>query len=167
MRTLSLDMRRAMTAEQTGALPIWLLTVEHPDLPAPIRLSSDATARLSVEPLVYGTVSRGHEYLYVGLTAQVPEDRAEASPALTIGIEGASDQVRQILEATTAPAAATLELVMEAAPDVVEDAYGGFRVIAGSYDQAKGQITLGLPDLSVEPWPAGRFVPSYFPGLFR
>ena len=58
MRTLSLNFRQALFAQESGEIPIFLLTITHPDLPDPIYQSTDATVRLSTYPLTYGTISR-------------------------------------------------------------------------------------------------------------
>jgi hypothetical protein len=47
VRVLSLNFRKALYAQESGEVPIFLLTITHPSLAAPIRLSTDPTARIS------------------------------------------------------------------------------------------------------------------------
>ena len=59
MRVLSLNFREAIFGPESGEVPIFLLTITHPDLDEPVYLTTDATERLGTDPLTYGTVSRG------------------------------------------------------------------------------------------------------------
>ncbi len=51
MAIIPLTVRRAMYAEHSEECEVALVTITHPDLDAPVRVSSDPTERLSVEPL--------------------------------------------------------------------------------------------------------------------
>lgn len=57
MRRVSLNARLAQDALGSDEIYVALFEINHPDLEKPIRLSTDNTERLSVEPLYYGTRS--------------------------------------------------------------------------------------------------------------
>lgn len=51
MTTVSLNFRQSAFAQETGNFPICLLTLTHPSLDAPIRISTDPTVRLTGVPI--------------------------------------------------------------------------------------------------------------------
>ena len=51
MRNVSLNFRTEMFRQESGETPVLLLTITHPDLDQPVRLSTDPTQRLSADPL--------------------------------------------------------------------------------------------------------------------
>lgn len=57
MRRISLNARLAHESEASAEIEVALFTIEHPLLPAPIRLSTDNTERLTDDPPTYGTRS--------------------------------------------------------------------------------------------------------------
>jgi hypothetical protein len=71
-RLVSLNVRVAANAEHASEVPVALVTITHPGLDAPVRLSSDPTSRLSADPLRYGTYHRGDVYEFV---CAAPPDR--------------------------------------------------------------------------------------------
>lgn len=166
MTTLSLNIREAMAAEATGAVPICLLTFTHPDLDTPLRASSDPTTRISIDPLVYGTVSRSLTFLWVPMSPTMPGDDDKSPPQISIVLDALDRSIFAVIRASTTPAVAKLEIVLDTSPDIVEMALDNFKIVTAPYDES--QITLALSQESFwgEPWPAGHMTPLYFPGLF-
>lgn len=165
-RTVSLAMRQAMNAEETGEVPIVLLTITHDDLLQPIRLSSDPTTRFSTDPVMYGTVSRGQQYLFVPFSAVLPDDKEEAAPQARIVIDNIDREMIAILRSTSTPAAVTLDIVLASSPDAVEVSYTGFDLVAAEYDAENITITLQMDAFVTEPFPCDSMNPSNLPGLF-
>ena len=87
MRVLSLNFREAIFGQESGEVPIFLLTITHPQLDEPIYLTTDATERLGTDPLVYGTLSRGVTYLYAGIEVTIPDEQDKSPPASKLTIE--------------------------------------------------------------------------------
>ena len=58
-RRVSLNARQAQIDPVSAEIDVVLIEITHPDLDAPIRLSTDNTERISDEPLIYGTRSPG------------------------------------------------------------------------------------------------------------
>lgn len=166
MRPLSLTMRQAANAEETGQVLAFLITIEHDDLADPIRISSDPTGLLSSSPLLYGTVSRGDTFNFLPLTLKLPDDADDAPPAMQLVLDNVGREAIPLLRSVSTPARVSVELVLASAPDDVEAAWPEFDLVNVSYDA--GQITLQLTvnALVNEPFPAGTFTPGAFGGLF-
>jgi hypothetical protein len=59
-----------------------------------------------------------------------------------------------------------IELVLASSPDVVEVSFPGFLMSGISYNANQVTAELSVETLTLEPFPANTFTPSYFPGLF-
>lgn len=165
-RTVSLTMRQAMNAQETGEVAVILLTITHPDLATPIRLSSDPTTRISTDPLLYGTVSRGQTYYFLPFSAILPDDKDEAPPSARIIIDNIDRELIRLIRSTSTPAAVTLEMVLASAPDSVEIMFPELDLVSADYDAQSVTISLAIDALLTEPYPSGTFDPASFPGLF-
>ena len=164
---VSLNFRKAMNAEHTDEVAVLLIVITHEDMPdGPIRLSTDPTTRFSVDPLVYGTISRGNQYIFLPFIVRLPDERDEAAPQAEFVITNVDRELIRLVRSTTTPATVSIELVLSSAPDYVEREYPEFDLVSADYDG--GSLTLGLSveALAFEPFPAGSFEPSSFGGLF-
>ena len=104
-RSLSLTLRRALNAQEAGEVPAWLLTITHPLLDAPIRLSSDPTVRLTEAPeITYGTVSRGESYMFLPISFPLPDEKGDATPLMRLTLDNVGRELINILRSTTTPA---------------------------------------------------------------
>ncbi len=164
-RTLSLGMREAMNAQETGEVSVALLTLEHPSFPDPLRLSSDPTERLSEEPLTYGTVSRGETYIFCPMGVSLPDDLGERAPAARLMVENVSRELVAVLRDIASPGTARLEIVLASSPDDVEIEYPAFDIVRAQYNANTITLELSIDALTEEPYPARAFDPSGFPGL--
>lgn len=168
MRTLTSEALRAMFAAETGYYPILLLTISHPAMATPLYVSSDATQRLSVTDtdIVYGTVSRGTNFIYLPLTLALPLDSDEEAPRTSISLDNIDRSLVPIIRSLTSPPVITIELVMSCSVNVVEASFPDFDMTSIHYDALVITGTLSLDMLVTEPFPAGTFTPSQFPGIF-
>lgn len=166
-RILSLNARLAAYGEAPADVPVVLVTIDHEELDAPIRLSSDPTVRLSDEPLRYGTISNGEEYDFVLLSVSLPDEEEDTPPAASLVIENVAADMVALVRSVATPLTVDLALVLASAPDALEEHYRWFRSTKISYDAATVSIDLIREPLSTEPWPAQRMTKSRFPGLFR
>lgn len=168
MTTLPMNMLAAAHARETGKVPVFLLRITHPQLAPDILLSTDPTERLSIEPLVYGTTSRGDQYLYVGAKVTVPDDKDRAPPTSKITISDINqDLVPMVRRVRSPPPQLRLELVLADDPDVVEFAFPKLDMI--NVDGARDSLTFEciLDLLLNEGYPAYFFGPAHFAGLFQ
>jgi hypothetical protein len=166
VKSYSLTMRQAMAGASTDEVPVILVTIRHPDLDAPVRLSSDPTERLSFEPLVYGTVSQREAYSYVLMAARVPDSRERAAPRTSLVFENVDADMVSVIRSVVTPATVDLALVLASQPDVIEARWTDLFVVAATYDAERVTLDISREPYTSEPWPAGRITPARFPGLF-
>lgn len=166
MRTLSLNFRQALFAQESGELPVFLLTITHPDLAVPIRLSSDSGERLSVEPLRYGTVSRGETFYFVGMDITLPDEQDGSPPASKMIISNVDRELIPTARSVLSPAQVKLEAVLASAPDDVEFEIPALDMVHLNYDLGQLTFDLMIDSLASEPFASGSFDPASFPGLF-
>jgi hypothetical protein len=166
VRTLSLNFRAAVFAQESGEVPIFLLTITHPSLSAPILLSSDATARITTDPLLYGTISRGNTFLYVGMQISLPDDEDQSPPAAKMIISNVDRSIIPLIRSILLPPSVTIECVLASALDTVELSVPAMDMVDVTYDAAQLTFDLAIDAMALEPYPAGNFDPASFPGLF-
>lgn len=165
-RTLSGNFVSAAMAQDTDEVLICLLTVAHPELATPIYLSSDPTTRISDDPLIYATVSRTHEHLFLPFEWTFPDDRSDAPPTVKLTIDNIERTLVGILRSFSTPPTILIEVVLASSPDVVEIAVPGLILSDVTIDEHAVSATLVADSLINEPHPAGQFTPGGFPGLF-
>lgn len=166
MRVLSLNFRHALFDLASGEVPIFLLTISHPSLDNPIYLTTDATERLSTDPLTYGTVSRGTTFLYAGIDVTIPNEQDKSPPAAKLTIANVSRDLIPLARSINTPPTVMIEAVLASAPDDVEMNWPALDMSNLTYDAATLQFDLTMDALVTEPYPSGSFSPAYFPGLF-
>lgn len=165
-RSLSLTMREAANAQETGEVPVFLLTFTHADLAEPIRLSTDPTSRITTTPLVYGTVSRSNTYTFLPMQIALPEEGEDVPPTARLILDNVSRDLVAALRETDEPASVTIEMVLASDPDTVEIEFPAFDFAGADYDAEAITVHLAVPSLATEPYPSGTFNPAEFPGLF-
>jgi len=170
--SVSLDFRTAAYSQETGRYLIALITISHAALASDILLSTDPTQRLigagytSDTEVVYGTVSRGENYIFYPLRLSLPDDTDEGPGSMTIEIDNIHRELVATIRSIFTPAEMTVELVLDNALDTIEAQWPAFQLTNLKYDAnvITGTLSLELEDR--EPFPAGSFTPSYFAGLF-
>jgi len=164
MRTIPLAALQEMFKLSPGEFPITLLEISRgEDI---IRLSSDATQRISEDPIVYGTISAGETYIYFPFELTLPQDRAESISGVKIQVENVSAEIGWWLRKSTVKPTATIKIISSGDLD-------NPIMILPDYDLASfqgGTMTIEgeliLSTLESEPYPGYTFTPGYFPGLF-
>jgi hypothetical protein len=165
MPYVSLDMRRAMLAEATGDVGVVLVTISHPDLEEPLRLSSDNAERFSVEPLVYGTRSNGADYLFALRGITLPDADYTGAGSGQLVIDDIDGRFERALRAVDGEVAVLFQIVRAAAPDEVEFVYGDMRVVQSA--GVAGVLTLDLAYVDGdEPCPCDTMGKENCSGLF-
>ncbi|MFO1126382.1 MAG: hypothetical protein U1E25_14635 [Methylocystis sp.] len=159
-----MTIRQSMYAEHSEECEVALVTITHPSLAVPVRLSSDPTERLSVDPLRYGTRSGGNEFEFVNLSAIVPDDRKGTPPRVALILENVGFDVIEVAQSFTNIATAAIDLVLASAPNLVIQSYRGLRIVRCSFDEASATFDLSREPFVSEPF-GGRQTKSFFPGL--
>ncbi|MBN8917732.1 MAG: hypothetical protein J0I31_19215 [Rhizobiales bacterium] len=163
----SLNFRAAAEADATGEIPVVLLTITHPDLAEPERLSTDPTIRLSTDPLIYGTRHGGQDFKFLPMGVQTPDQVENTSLEGALVIENMHAGLIQALRSVTTRATVDLAIVLASSPELVEEAYTGFVVTDASADVGSVEIRLGRDVAPEEPFPADRMTSDHCPGLRR
>jgi hypothetical protein len=164
-RSLSLNFREAINAQESGEVIIFLLTIDHDDLDAPIRLSTDPTTLVSDAPLQYKTVSRGDDYIYLPMQVVIPDEREDAPPRSQFRICNVTRPLIELVRSTTTPARAKLEFVLASDPDAVEVESPWLDVVSVTSSARDLTFDMTLNSMATEQWPTDSMDPSAFPGL--
>lgn len=157
MRTVSAAAAAAMAAPQTGEVFLSLLTIDHDDLDAPIRLCNNGA----------DVTSRGDLYVAFPFQHQLPTDSDGEVPRAEIAICNVTTEITRQLDVLQSPPTVALEIVLASSPDTVEAGPWNFTLKGVDYDQLTIQASLGFENVLSEPFPAPRFTPTSFPGLFN
>lgn len=173
-RRISLNARQANREATSAEIEVVLLEFSHPDLDAPIRLSTDNTERISDDPLTYGTRStwRGADpatdsYLWVIASAVLPSDADDVPATAQIVLENLDAAMVELLRSFTTPASVALALVEAGTPDLVEEEYHDLRLTNADGDASEITLTLSREEIELEQFPAGRMTRQKMPGLWK
>ncbi|MCP1200048.1 hypothetical protein [Notoacmeibacter sp. MSK16QG-6] len=171
MRTVSLNYRQMLDAPITTELPVFLIYIDHDDLDAPIRLSSDPTTRITDDPPRYATYSTwktddGSPFLFAGLGVKLPEDKDDAPPQSAITFTGADAASKAALRAVEGRASVSLAVVLAGSPDVLEAEFLGMELVSATFEPDV-TLTIESDALHELPWPYPRMTKDRFPALFR
>lgn len=158
-------LERTVNIACTGEAFIILLSIEHPNLAQPARISNDPTQLLPVAQ-VRGTISNGEEFIYLPFEFLFPNQEADTSPVAQIRIDNISREISTIIDSLSSPPTIQIQVVLSSTPDIVELELLDFKLRRTEWNilTVTGDIT--VEHFEQEPFPAGRFNPSGFPGLF-
>lgn len=168
-RNITQRTRNAVMPEVSPFIKVYLLTIYHRDLQEPIRVSSDATVRLSEtqEYVAYGTISNGLQYVYAGFEAALLNDEAGAIPQVQISIPNAHRNIIEGIESMgSGLVKVDLQMVFADIPDVVQVDIKGLYLTQITYDESTISGTLSRDILFNEPFPTRSFTPQEYPFLF-
>lgn len=165
-RNVSNALKAASFAQQTDAAYITLLTITNQNLTTPIRVCDDPNQLLPVAG-VRGVISRGNEYIFLPFALSLPAEDDTGIGKASLTIDNISREiVLAVRQAIGTKIYMKIEIVLSSdlnTPEVVMDNF----ILEGiKYDAftVTGDVTVEYYDL--EPFPARRFTPSDFPGIF-
>ena len=155
-RTVSATLRSAVFAQETSEVFIVLLTLSHPDLAEPIRVSTDAV----------DTVSRSNTFLSFPFELVLPDDDENSSPRATLSIDNIDRQVVLAMRSISSAPTVLMEIILASDTDTVEASFPDFKLENITYDDLKLTGDLTLEEFILEPYPSGTFTPADFPSMF-
>jgi uncharacterized protein DUF1833 len=141
--TLSAAAQQELSAQETGTAWLVLITLDHPDLDTPIRVTSDAVA----------TISNGNTFAPFPFEVTLPDDVEGRTPQAQLRIDNTSQEVIALLRGLTSPPVVTLQIVRSADPDVIEREWAGIEWRSSTYDLGTITGTLTIDDLAAEEFP--------------
>jgi hypothetical protein len=167
-----MNARAAQDAEAATTIEVVLFEITHPDLDAPIRLSTDNTDRISIDPLIYGTRSnwRGADpatdpYLFIIADAMLPDDAQDAPAETQIALMALDAQYAELLRSFLTPATVNMAVVLASTPDQPEGEWHDLQLTVADWAEGEISLTLSREDIDLEFFPSGRMTRSKFPGL--
>ncbi|ADZ70128.1 hypothetical protein [Polymorphum gilvum] len=173
-RKISLNAHLAHDAVGSAETEVVLLQFTHPETEQIVRLSTDPTERLSLQPLRYGTRSswlgadpaRDEDaFLFVLVSVLIPDDQEQAPPAARLVVEGVDNELAELLRSTLMRADVSMAVVLASSPDLPEQEWHNFKLV-GAEGAGEGiTLTISRDPITEEPWPAGRMTRERFPGL--
>jgi hypothetical protein len=157
-KSLSTTAKQAIFSQTSDEVFLVLVTVDHPDMAQPIRVTSDGV----------DTISRGNTFIPFPFSLTLPSESEDSPPRAILSISNVNlSVITEIRKASVDPPPSVLiEIVLASDPDTVEVTTPTFELQNVSYTAAAIQGNLGVESLVGEPFPAGRITPANFPGAF-
>ena len=155
-RTTSTTYRRAAFAQSTGECPLVLLTIDHADLETPIRVVHNGE----------DIVSRGNTFTATSFEFILPDDSEDKPPVSRLSICNVDRSIVNMIRSLTSTPTVLAEVVLASTPDVVEASFEDLEFKEVTYDPLIVEGALGYENYLMEPFPADKFTPAIFPGLF-
>lgn len=164
---ISDNFRQACYSQETDVAIIVLLTLTTPELPDAIRVCSIPVEKFEdLGENVYGVTSNGERYIFLPFDVVLPQDDKTGAVSAKLTIDNVNRQIVQYARETRKPLNVDIKCILSNALDVVEVEYNEFKLTNVSYDGFQVTGDLSIDYLGLEPFPAGRFTPSGFSGLF-
>jgi hypothetical protein len=163
---LSATFRAAAHAAETSEQTIVLVTLTHPDTAEIVRLCDGWTVRLSDDPLMYGTVSRGNTFTFVRMDVRPPVLSREAPRRGRLILDNVGREQVALIRTYHRPAQLFIELVLGSDPDTVERIWPIMDVRVIDYDASSMEFEMEFLPFATESYPVDVYNPSTFPGLF-
>ena len=167
---LSPNAMSAAFAQETSEREVCLLTVTHPKWTEPVRLSTDATEFLRYADdgsPVFGTKSRGMEFLYLPMQPVLPDSHDEQPPAARVSMDDVAQLVSPYLRTVDDQIPrVTVEVVLASSPDIVDQVWPelDLKHSGGDVQRVEAQLELDTGVDDAVPW--FRFSPAFFWNLY-
>lgn len=135
-----------------------LVTIDHENLPAPVRVVNDSQ----------NVISRGNEWLAYAFDLTLADDSLESQPQISFTLDNVDRFLTDQLRAITSPASFTLEVIRSGDPDVVEMSIEDLILRRVEWDAATINGSIELEDVFSAAFPSagGTINPRQYPGLF-
>lgn len=171
-RLTSLYARGGEDAQSFGDVEVALFIISHPDLDAPLRISTDNTDIVGQNEHgpIYGTFSDwqtpdGEPFLFIGVSAVLPGDDEETPPAAQIAVENISSKIAETLDRIKGRAACDMAIIHASRPNDVQQEWLGMKMMQASGDAGLITLDISYDFIGDEPWPSQRLTRQRFPGM--
>lgn len=144
---------------------IILVTIDHEGLEVPIRVANDNLHVLTTGQR--GVISNGNEFVYLPFNIVLPNLERDTLPSAKIAIDNIDRAITAALADITEPPEVRIQIALSSDPDIIDYDIQGFKLNTVTYDEVQIEGILSVEYFANEPFPAPRFTPSRFPGLFR
>lgn len=164
-RQLSNAARHAMYAQNTEEAFIVLVTISHESFTEDIRIASDSYELLP-DAGQRGVVSRGLEYVYCPFSYALPVQDDTGQSRARISVDNVDRRQTQAVRNAQGAVTVTTEIVLASDVNTPEVSLPDFRLERVTYDAIELSGDLTLEYFELEPFPAKRFTPADFQGMF-
>lgn len=155
--TFSASFVEAVVSQNTDQVFLFLLTLNHPDLEAPIRVVNN-TEDLD---------SNGNTYTAFPFNLVLPQDDGDTLPQVIITLSNVSLEFIDEVRGLTGALDVTLDVVLASSPDYIEMSIEGMKTYTINYDAQTFQAVCQIEDVLNMSFPNELYLPSNFPGLFK
>jgi hypothetical protein len=155
-RSLSTLARQSLYGAETGEVWLLLLTIDHDDLAAPIRVVNN----------MENVTSNGEVYTAFPFTLTLPGEQEDQPPRLRLAIDNVDRTIVASVRGLSSAPTVQLDVCLASQPDTIEASFPGFTLRQAGYDHLVVEGDLTLEELVTEPFPEGSFTPQFFPGLY-
>lgn len=154
-RNLSTAATTSANAQFTDEVWLTLLTVESPELDAPLRFVNNNVS----------ITSRGNVYLAFPFDVDFPGQDEESPGEARLTIDNIDRMIVNFVRTISAPPNVTIEVVLASSLDVVEASFSNMTLRNVSYDAKAVTGLLRFEDIVIEPVTYA-MTPERFPGMF-
>lgn len=155
-RNLSERHRRSANARETDDCWVSLLVIEHASMEEPLRFNNSGAE----------IVSNGEVYSPFPFVLILPEDSEEAVGQARLIIDNSDREIMTKIRGLRPEPLIAASVVIAETPDVVEIQLPPLPLKNISYDDFMVEGQIAAEDYAGEPFPAGKFTPADFPGMF-
>lgn len=155
-RPLSPAAMRSIMAQYSDEVWAILLTIEHPNLAEPIRVTSNSE----------NIVSNGETYIAFPFGAALPSERDDQMARVQLIIDNVDRRVVEAVRTITSAPTVTMSVVLASDPDTIEAGPWEMTMRDIRYDALTVQGELSFENILNAPCPEGIFSPADFPGLY-
>lgn len=155
-RNISVTAMRAIFDQETEQAFVILMTITHPMLDDPIRVTNNAV----------DLISGGNTYIAYPFMVSLPNEQEDQIPSVRLTIDNVSRNLTEAVESISSAATVAFSVVRAAEADVIEAGPWTFKLRNVTYDAFSLEGTIDSEDILNEPFPAPIYNPETTPGLF-
>lgn len=162
---VSTSFKEAAYAQETEVAVITLLTMTVGS--TVIRVCDTPVEKFSdLGENIYGVISNGEQYIFLPFSITLPQDDKTGAVTAKLEIDNVNREIVQYARDTNDPINVGIQVVLSNALNTPELEFDDFKLTNVKYNGFTVSGNLSVDYLGLEPFPAGRFTPSGFPGLF-
>lgn len=162
---VSTAFKQTAFAQETEVAVITLLTMTVGS--AVIRVCDTPVEKFTdIGENAYGVTSNGERYVFLPFSITLPQDDKTGVVTAKLEIDNVNREIVQYARDTNDPINVGIQVVLSNALNTPELEFNDFKLTNVKYNGFTVSGNLSVDYLGLEPFPAGRFTPSGFPGLF-
>lgn len=155
-RTLSPEAVAAFLSQESDEVLFACVRIDHPDLPAPIRLVNNTEPSERADGV----------YTPADMKVELPDDTEDGNGGASLVCSNARREVLAQIRSLRGVPTCRIEACLASSPDRVEMGPYRFDIVGSGYDILRVNLTLGQDDAFLNQWfPYDEVTPVSHPGL--